>query len=152
MPKLPHGRALRRGRYSEAHRPNLITTVTRDRQRLFADMRCGRIVVNTLRDYQSVVVTLAFVVMPDHLHWLLELDAQRSLSEIVGTAKSVSSRRINNYLGRNGGAVWQRGFHDHAVRREEDLQSLAPYVVSNPVRARLVRSVRDYPLWDAVWV
>jgi hypothetical protein len=32
------------------------------------------------------------------------------------------------------------------------LQSVARYIVANPVRAGLVRRVQDYPLWDALWV
>jgi REP element-mobilizing transposase RayT len=48
--------------------------------------------------------------------------------------------------------VWQKGYHDRAVRREDDLQSIARYVVANPLRAGLVRRVGDYPLWDAVWL
>jgi len=53
---------------------------------------------------------------------------------------------------RLGQPVWQRGFHDHAVRREEDLQALARYVVANPVRAGLVQRTGLYPHWDAIWV
>jgi len=49
------------------------------------------------------------------------------------------------------GEVWQEGFHDHALRREEDLQATARYIIGNPVRAGLVPSVRDYPHWDAIW-
>ncbi len=48
--------------------------------------------------------------------------------------------------------MWQKGFHDHAIREEEDLRAVARYVVANPVRAGLVQSVRDYPHWDARWV
>ena len=39
-----------------------------------------------------------------------------------------------------------------ARRREEDLQDVARYVVRNPIRAGLVRSVHEYSLWDAVWI
>jgi hypothetical protein len=51
-----------------------------------------------------------------------------------------------------GQPVWQRGYHDHAVRREEDIKSLARYVIANPVRAGLTHSVGSYPHWDAAWL
>jgi hypothetical protein len=38
------------------------------------------------------------------------------------------------------------------LRREEDVLSVARYIVVNPLRAGLVARVGDYPLWDAVWL
>jgi REP element-mobilizing transposase RayT len=49
-------------------------------------------------------------------------------------------------------SVWQPGYHDHAVRQDEDLRAMARYVVANPVRAGLVKDIGDYPHWDAVWL
>ncbi|MNN75503.1 hypothetical protein D3C81_1918110 [compost metagenome] len=54
-------------------------------------------------------------------------------------------------MGRTG-KVWQSGYHDHALRRDEDLKAAARYLVANPLRAGLVKSVRDYPFWNAVWL
>jgi putative transposase len=83
--------------------------------------------------------------MPDHLHWLFALGDRLPLSRVVGAVKSLSAHRI-------GHRIWQTGFHDHALRREEDVLGTARYVVANPLRAGLVRSLRDYPHWDAVWL
>ena len=55
-----------------------------------------------------------------HLHWLLTLGKVRTLSTVIGGVKSVSARRA-------GCHIWQSGFHDYAVRREEDLVKLARY-------------------------
>jgi len=38
------------------------------------------------------------------------------------------------------------------MRKEEDLQALARYIVANPLRAGLVKRVGDYPHWDAMWL
>jgi len=78
------------------------------------------------------------------LHWLLRLQ-QGSLSDSVGRIKSISAKRL-------GGPIWQAGFHDRALRREEDLPSVARYVVANPLRAGLVTRVGLYPHWDAIWL
>ena len=49
-------------------------------------------------------------------------------------------------------ALWQRGYHDHALRKDEDIKDVARYIVANPVRAGLVARVGDYSLWDTVWL
>jgi REP element-mobilizing transposase RayT len=95
--------------------------------------------------------TLAFVVMPDHLHWLFQLIGDRSLTTSVNTVKSYSTRRINVIVKRQG-RLWQKGFYDRAIRKEEDLVSVARYIVANPVRAGFVKSIRLYSLWDATWL
>jgi putative transposase len=89
--------------------------------------------------------------MPDHWHALLELGKDTSLSRAMQRAKSLSARAANAALGRNG-CVWSRAYHDRAVRTEENVIDFARYVVANPVRAGLVKSVRDYPYWNAVWL
>ncbi len=95
--------------------------------------------------------TLAFVVMPDHFHWLMALSGSRPLSVCVNTVKAFSARQINRRLGRQG-RVWQTGFYDRAVRRDDDLVCVARYIIANPLRAGIVKSVRDFPLWDAKWL
>lgn len=143
---------LLRGRASIGGQIYLVTTVTRGRAPLFTDLAAGRIVVRALycQAIATSATTLAYVVMPDHLHWLLQLHSEQDLSAVVGSIKGRSAIEIGR-LCKTRGPVWEVGFHDHAVRREEDLQDLARYVVRNPVRAGLVRSVYDYSLWDAVW-
>jgi REP element-mobilizing transposase RayT len=147
-----HGRNLRIGRISEAGRPYLVTTVTHNRHPLFLDWRIGRLLVLHLRDAteQGYVDTLAWVVMPDHLHWLM-VPGSESVNAAIRRVKSRSARAINQKLGA-AGPVWQKGYHDHAVRRQQDMRALARYVIANPLRAGLVESIGDYPLWDAIWL
>jgi hypothetical protein len=38
------------------------------------------------------------------------------------------------------------------MRKDQDLQVAARYIVANPLRAGLVKRVGDYPLWDAIWL
>jgi REP element-mobilizing transposase RayT len=147
-PGFHRSHLLRKGRFSEPGRAYLLTTVTWHRERLFADWRLGRVLVGELG--AAPVQTLAFVVMPDHLHWLMVL-GERDLGEVVRALKSRSALAINRSAGRIG-PVWQKGYHDRAVREDEDLRAMARYVVANPVRAGLVTRVGDYPLWDAIWV
>jgi REP element-mobilizing transposase RayT len=146
-----HGKNLRKGRFSQPGRIYLLTTVTHMRQPIFENFSCARLLIQTLIKEQSRVETLCFVIMPDHLHWLVQLREDVSLEVIMQSVKSVSSHKINAFFG-NRGSIWQRGYHDHALRREEDIKALARYVIANPVRTGLAGSVMEYPHWDAVWM
>jgi len=138
---------LRKGRVSEPGRIYLTTFVTHHRRPVFSDYAQGRRVVEELRsaDREGLCRTWCFCIMPDHCHWLLTLEVA-SLSGVVGRVKARSAKRIG------AGPLWQAGFHDHALRAEEDLLAVARYVVANPLRAGLVARLGDYPLWDAAWL
>ena len=149
-----HGQDLRKGRVSIPGQIYLVTTVTHKRQPLFHDFNTGRIVVDTLRQLEQMcrVESMAFVAMPDHLHWLFSLGDTFTLSQVIGNLKRCSSYRINRQCDRAGMPVWQRGFHDYALRKDEDIVNVARYIIANPLRAGLVNRIGDYPLWDAKWL
>jgi putative transposase len=148
---VPYSELLR-GRASIGGQIYLVTTVTRNRARLFTNLYVGRIVVRTLhcQEIAADATTLAYVVMPDHLHWLVQLRPGRNLSELVQLAKGRSAFEINRARATRN-SVWQQSFHDRAVRKEENLGDVARYLVCNPLRAGLVRRLNEYSLWDAVW-
>lgn len=133
----PHSRALRKGRRSIPHQIYLITSVTRHRKPIFRNFWNGRLLVQVLKAYKPSAETLCYVVMPDYLHWLLSLYPGKELSKVVAGVKRDSARGVNRNCGLTG-PLWQDGFHDHALRAEEDMQYVARYVVANPLRAGLV--------------
>ncbi len=141
---------LRKGRFSQEQHVYLVTFVTHKRQTWFDRFELGREVVGVLNHELLEATTLSFVVMPDHVHWLVQLE-QKPLSHVVHSVKSISAHLINNRIGRRG-RFWQDGYHDRCVRDENELLNMARYIILNPVRAGLVKSIREYPLWDAVWV
>lgn len=94
---------------------------------------------------------LAWVLMPDHAHWLVQLGECDALGLVVNRLKSASARAANRALCRSG-PLWARAFHDHALRADEEIRRSARYVVANPLRAGLVDRIGDYPFWNAVWV
>jgi REP element-mobilizing transposase RayT len=93
---------------------------------------------------------VAWVLMPDHLHLMVELGEKDSLSLVVQRLKSVISTAIRRELGNVN--VWQAGFHDHAIRRNESVRDVGRYLIANPLRAGIVACVGDYPFWDAEWL
>ena len=97
------------------------------------------------------VISLAWVVRPDHLHWLIQLNDRWSLSTVVKTLKARSARSINRHLCQRG-SLWQRAYYDLAARKDEDVRQIARYIVANPLRTSLVRNIGDYPHWDCIWM
>jgi REP element-mobilizing transposase RayT len=143
---------LRRCRYSETGRVYLLTSVTYDRQPVFADWKLGRLLVNEFRNAQSesMAESLAWVIMPDHFHWLVELK-ESDLPQLMRKVKSGSALAVTRAKNEPF-KLWQKGYHDRAIRQESKIILAARYIVANPLRAGLVKRYGDYPLWDAVWL
>ena len=143
----------RRGGLSIPGQVHHITLTTAGRRPLFEDFSHARLVIAEMRrlQEQNIVHSLAWVLMPDHLHWLLQLRGPIGLANAIKVFKGRSARRLGGVL-ETGGAVWHAGFRDHALRRESDLIQVARDIVARPLRAGLVKRIGDYPSWDAQWL
>ena len=127
--------------------------------RYLDDAKCGptwlrraeiaQIVVNALRhaagpmDYFDLH---AFVVMPNHVHTLL--DPRVDPSKFLHSVKGFSAREANKILARTGEPFWQRESYDHWVREDAEFQKIRRYIEENPVRAGLAARPEDY-LWSS---
>ncbi len=136
---------------SENSRIYSVTTICYCRKPLFLDPLVAEIVADELRRLQQdgVVENFAWVLMPDHLHWLFSL-RDGSLARCLQLLKGKSAHAINRERDRSE-AVWQPGYYDHALRHEDATLQLAEYIVLNPVRAGLVAKVDDYAHWWCAW-
>jgi len=141
---------LRKGRFSQINQEYFITFNTKNRSPLFTDLNISQITINEILNLESGSKWLAWVLMPDHFHGILLLK-NSDLSKVIKNCKARSAIKINKYLDRKGN-VWQSGFYDRLIRREEDRVGIARYIVANPLRARLVKKISDYPYWDSVWL
>lgn len=137
-------------RRAESGRVYLITIFTEHRAHLFDELLLARMLVRHLRE-QEFAITLAYVIMPDHVYWLVRVKRRSTLAAVVRNAKASSTRSINGFYGRSG-RVWQAGFQKYPLQENDDLKYIARYIISNPIRAGLAKSVRDYSHWDAVWL
>ena len=82
--------------------------------------------IKELPDVFPEITVHAFVVMPNHLHMLIELgDSAKSLSSIVNYFKGHVTRRTNR-------GIWQKSFYDHVVRDEKDYLRILKYIEDNP--------------------
>ena len=144
--------ALLRGRVSRPGVHYIVTTIVDERTPVFRDYAASIVVAREIRamERRGACEVMAWVLMPDHLHLLVAL-THVGLPALIGNLKGRTARLLNAASNRHG-RFWQRGFHDHALRTDEDLVSAARYIVANPLRARLVEKIGDYPFWDAKWV
>ena len=88
-----------------------------------------------------------FVVMPDHFHGLLEFGPiqgsapREPLGKVMAFWKWESACAVTAWRAERHGAervgIWQRGFHDHIVRDQEELEAIRLYIEQNPLRAFL---------------
>ena len=143
---------LSRHRQSKIGAIYVVTSVTDQRASLFAVHTAAYAVINEIArcENEGLVGNHAWVVMPDHIHWMLELRCG-SLECCIQKFKSRSAHAIN-MIRHAAGPVWQPGFYDRYLRTDEDLRAQARYIAMNPVRAALVAEIGEYPYWWCRWI
>lgn len=57
-----------------------------------------------------------------------------SLGAIVGSFKSVVTRRVNELRDGPGAPVWQRNYYEHIIRNARELRAIRRYIQGNPYR------------------
>lgn len=151
-PERQGHRALRKGRVSIPGQVYLLTTTTAGRHPLFGDYDYAHVACRHIHatDTWLDARLLCWVLMPDHWHGLVALGESANLSQVMNRCKAIVSRAIHRQG--HAGPVWARGFHDHALRREEGVLQAARYIVANPLRAGLVQLIGQYPWWNSVWL
>ena len=77
----------------------------------------------------------AWVVMPNHVHVVVWPMPGHTLSEILHSWKSYTSKAANKLLHRVVQPFWQAESFDHWVRDDEEHARLVMYVENNPVKA-----------------
>jgi putative transposase len=75
--------------------------------------------------------------MPDHLHLLVGISADASLSKLIRDCKRIAARKVK--------IEWQRNFFDHRLRRDESESEKFEYIRQNPLRAGLIRKIDEWP-------
>jgi REP element-mobilizing transposase RayT len=170
-PEKHHRRSIRLKGYDYSQPGAYFVTIcTHDRGCLFGEVvdeamqlnDAGRVAAATwdaLPSYYPGVELDAFVVMPNHVHGMIIVEAnvgaihesplpespQRKfmgvvnrrrmvLSKIIGRFKMVSAKRINILRNTPGMTVWQRNYYEHIIRDEDELSRIREYIVNNPLQ------------------
>ncbi|HTW33123.1 MAG TPA: transposase [Rhizomicrobium sp.] len=102
------------------------------------------IVANALRFFDGErYKLLAWVIMPNHVHAMVEQIEGHRLDRIVHSWKSFTAKQINRRLDSDG-RVWARDYFDRYVRDERHYFNALYYIENNPVKAGLVRLAEDW--------
>jgi len=91
---------------------------------------------------------LAWVIMPNHVHALIEQVTGHRLGGIVQSWKSYSAKQINKNDGGRG-AVWAPDYYDRYIRNEVHYANAVAYIENNPVKAGLVANAADWEFSSA---
>ncbi len=91
----------------------------------------------------------AWVVIPNHVHAVVWPMPGHTLSDILHSWKSFTSKAANKLLGRTG-EFWQKESLDHWIRDDAEHARLVAYVENNPVKARLGKAPKDWK-WSSAY-
>ena len=95
------------------------------------DKRIADVVTSTLKHSDGCQYRLlAYGLMPNHVHVMMQLGGSVELTTVVQAWKSVSSHRINGLLRRTG-TLWQPDYYNRIIRSEEEFRNQLNYVYEN---------------------
>ncbi len=113
------------------------------------DPQIGSLVEAALRHFDGERYRLlAWVVMPNHVHALIETAEGFPLRSVVQGWKSHTAHEANGMLGRKG-RFWFPGYFDRYIRNERHYANAVAYIHQNPVKAGLVELAEVWPFTSA---
>ena len=173
-PQKHHRRSIRLKGYDYASAgAYYVTIVTWRREFLFGEVVNGEMMLSKFglvakqqweklpKSFPNIVLG-AYVIMPNHMHGIIEiingrgtagsldnLDGESSrraptreqfqkpvkgsIPTMIRSYKSAVSYRINLIRRSDGVPVWQRNYYEHIIRDEKDLQNKTDYINANPL-------------------
>jgi len=102
--------------------------------------------------YSQDVELDEYIIMPNHIHGIVVLTEpvgaihgsplpttrqqrrKMKLSKIIGRFKMIAAKEINLLRSMPGKSVWQRGYYEHIIRSEKDLNNIRDYIINNPFK------------------
>jgi REP element-mobilizing transposase RayT len=90
----------------------------------------------------------AWVIMPNHIHFLATRSEHLTLASIMQSFKSLTSHKANRILNRRG-SFWMADYFDRYIRNAEHFAKTVRYIEENPVKAGLCRSRKEWPFSSA---
>jgi REP element-mobilizing transposase RayT len=103
---------------------------------------------NTLPQRFPSVALDDFIIMPDHVHFIIWLTPHEgscpTLGDVVGAYKSLTGRASLQHLRMerqvHTNQFWQRDYYEHVIRNEFELQEKREYIRNNPIKEDLKRN------------
>ena len=95
--------------------------------------------INNIPQIYSSVILDKYVIMPNHIHMIIRIDDDRGRTMSAPTNQNITISRIikqcKEFVTKQiGFSPWQRSFHDHIIRNEEDYLKIWQYIDENPAK------------------
>lgn len=111
---------------------------------------CAAAVAGALQHFEGTRSRMeAFVIMPNHVHALVQPLHDHSIADLINSWKSFSAKQINRLMDTSG-PVWQKSYFDRILRDWTHFARVVRYIRRNPEKARL--KVGEYLLWESDWI
>jgi putative transposase len=123
-----------------------VTTKAAMGKRILQSERNAGLLIETLRSLvaERKFKLHDFVVMPDHVHLLIEVVDEMTIEKAMQFIKGRFSHQLSHEFGFKG-EVWQRGFTEVQVMNKQGFEVHRAYIGENPVKAGLAASAEEYP-------
>ena len=119
---------------------------------LLSNPKIAQLIMHTLKTFDGERYVLHdWVVMPNHVHLVIEPRGEHSLSDILHSLKSYTATEANRTLGRQG-PFWQHESYDRLLRDQNEFDRCLQYVQQNPVKAKLAATPEAYAYGRAGFV
>ena len=73
-----------------------------------------------------------YIVMPNHIHMILLIDCASGRIQFAPTIPRVIKQFKGSITKQVGYPVWQKSYHDHVIRGDNDYRSIWQYIETNP--------------------
>jgi len=124
-----------------------VTLCVKDRQSILWEQNVGAIsnrpniklskiginAENAISELNEKIAIDKYVIMPNHIHMIVRIESggrtefAPTISSIIRFYKSCLTKQL-------GYSIWQKSYHDHIIRSEEDYRRYWQYIDENPVK------------------
>jgi putative transposase len=104
--------------------------------------------IKYINENNKNIIIDKYVIMPNHIHMIVMINNEEGENEthaggdgtpplqyIIGRLKSYTTQRYNEINSKKkNNILWQRSFHDHIIRNEQDYLEIWDYIDTNLVK------------------
>jgi REP element-mobilizing transposase RayT len=92
-----------------------------------------RLSIENIPKHYAAVSVDHFVIMPNHIHLLLQIHTDAGGRSMIAPTISTVVRLMKGTVTKQAGfSVWQKGFYDHVIRNDNDYRDIWNYIEGNP--------------------
>jgi putative transposase len=133
-------------RFQQSGQSHFVTFSCYRRQPFFSASAFFDEFERTLEDMRQrfQMCVYGYVVMPEHVHLLVNEPPEASLAEAIHYLKLSFAKRVRSLRPEANGSFWQKRYYDRNVRSYREFTLKLRYLHRNPVQRGLVQKAEDW--------